>query len=61
MNYVDSYNLDGKICRLYKHLQIPHYQTIDTSRAAECKYFQIDQYLMDSTINTGLEAPYTIL
>jgi hypothetical protein len=60
MNYVDSYNLNEKICRLYKHLQITRYQTIDTSRAIECKYFQIDQQLMDSAINNGLEAPYTI-
>ena len=54
-NYVDSYNGTGKICRLYKHLQIPLYEDFDTARAKTCHYFTIDQKEMQSALKNGLK------
>lgn len=58
-NYVDSYS-DIKICRLYKHLQIPRYGKFDTARARTCRYFEIDQEEMLSALKNGLKEYYTI-
>ena len=59
-NYVDSYNGVGKICRLYKYLQIPQYETIDTARAKTCRCFVIDQEDMKSVLQNGLNKSTTI-
>ena len=42
-NYVTSYNNSGKICKLYKVLQIEKSYNFDTSRAKECQYFTFNQ------------------
>ena len=60
-NYVDSYNGLGKICRLYKHLQIPQYETLDTSRAKSCRCFMLDKEDMEQKLKNGAPAPYDIL
>ena len=59
-NYVDSYSGMGKICRLYKHLQIPRYENFDTARAKTCHYFAIDQKEMQSVLQNGLKEYHTI-
>ena len=60
-NYVDSYNGLGKICRLYKHLQIPQYETLDTSRAKSCRCFMLDKEDMEQKLKNGAPAHYDIL
>lgn len=60
-NYVESYYGMGRICRLYKYLQIPRDETFDTARAKTCRYFEIDQENMKSEIQKGLNVSYTIL
>lgn len=60
-NYVDSYNGMGKICRLYKRLQISRDDVFDTARAKSCPYFIIDQKEMKSVLEKGLSEDYTIL
>ena len=60
-NCVDSYSGVGKICRLYKHLQIPRDEDFDTARAKTCPRFEIDQEEMRSANWTGLGVPYIIL
>lgn len=59
-NYVDSYSGMGKICRLYKYLQIPRYESFDTARAKTCRYFAIEQEEMQSVIKNGLKECYTM-
>ena len=59
-NYVDSYSGMGKICRLYKHLQIPRYEDFDTARAKTCQYFAIDWKEMQSALKNRLKGNYTI-
>ncbi len=54
-NYVDSYNGIGKICRLYKYLQIPLYEDFDTARAKTCHYFAIDPKEKQSALKNGLK------
>lgn len=60
-NYVDSYNGLGKICRLYKHLQIPQYETLDTSRAKSCRCFMLNKEDMEQKLKNGVPASYDIL
>lgn len=60
-NYVDSYSGDGKICRLYKHLQIPRYEEFDTARAKTCNCFEIDQKEMQSVLQEGLKEYHTTI
>lgn len=60
MNYVERYIGGGKMCRLYRHLQIPLYEDLDTSRAKECNYFVIDKTKMQSVLQNGLQESYTI-
>ena len=60
-NSVECYNGMGKICRLYKYLQIPRDENFDTARAKTCRYFEIDQKNMESEIQKGLNASYTIV
>lgn len=60
-NYVDSYNGLGKICRLYRHLQIPPYETLDTSRAKTCRCFILDKDDMEQKLNGSVPASYDIL
>ena len=59
-NYVDNYSGIGKICRLYKHLQIPRYEDFDTARAKTCHHFAIDQKEMQSVLQNGLKEYNTI-
>lgn len=60
-NYVDSYSGMGKkICRLYKHLQIPRCEDFDTARAKTCRYFTIDQEEMKIILENGLKECYTM-
>lgn len=58
-NYVDSYSGIGKICRLYKHLQIPRYEEFDTARAKTCNCFEINQEEMRSVLQEGLKEYHT--
>ena len=58
-NYVDSYSGIGKICRLYKHLQIPRYDDFDTARAKTCNCFEIDQEEMQAVLKYGLKEYHT--
>jgi len=60
-NYVENYNGEGKICRLYKYLQIPQNKQFDTSRAKTCNRFAIDRDKMESVLEKGLSEEYTIL
>lgn len=60
-NYVDSYNGSGKICRLYKHLQIPLYEKLDTSRAKTCRGFILDKDDMEQKLNGSVPVSYDIL
>lgn len=60
-NYVDSYNDMGKICRLYKRLQISRFETFDTARAKTCNFFMIDQKEMKSVLENGIDENYTML
>lgn len=59
-NYVDSYNGDRKICRLYKHLQIPRYEIIDTARAKNCTCFKVDMLEMERILNCGVGEDFTM-
>lgn len=59
-NYVDSYSGMGKICRLYKYLQISRYELFDTARAKTCSCFAIDQEDMQSVLKNGLNENYTM-
>lgn len=59
-NYVDSYNGMGKICRLYKRLEISRYETFDTARAVNCSYFKINRQEMEAVLRNGLSYPFTI-
>lgn len=58
-NYVDSYSGIGKICRLYKYLQIPRYEDFDTARAKTCNCFEINQEEMQSVLQEGLNEYHT--
>ena len=60
-NYVDCYNGIGKICRMYKKLQISKIDKFDTARAKTCKYFNVDQEEMETVIKNGIDLDYTIL
>lgn len=60
-NYVDNYNGLGKMCRLYKHLQIPRYENIDTSRAKSCHCFTLNKEDMEQKLRSGSPAFYDIL
>jgi len=59
-NYVDSYSGMGKICRLYKYLQISRYELFDTARAKTCSCFAIEQEYMQSVLKNGLNENYTM-
>ena len=59
-NYVDNYSGMGKICRLYKHLQIPCDEEFDTARAKSCPCFATDQEGMRQAMKNGLNEPYTV-
>lgn len=60
-NYVDNYNGSGKICRYYKHLQIPKDENHDTSRAKSCQCFEIDKQDMERVLKRGLRCKFEIL
>ena len=57
-NYVDSYNGIGKICRLYKYLQIPKYEDFDTSRAKDCHCYTFNQEEHDQMMQDGCNVPF---
>lgn len=62
--YVNSYSGKGKICCLYKHLQISCDMKFDTTYARCCKYFTIDKEEMEVFLERGLSYynyDYTIL
>lgn len=58
-NYVDSYNNTGKLCRLYKRLQIPK-ENLDTAKAKDCPCFKFNEGEMDSVLGNSLSENYTI-
>lgn len=60
-NYVKSYYDSERICKLYKQLQIPRYEKMDTSRAKDCKYFLFNKEEMDECMNDGGNCECTIL
>lgn len=60
-NFVDKYNGLGKICRLYKYLQIPIDDYFNTVRARNCNCFIIYQKEMDDVLRNGLGKPFSIL
>ena len=60
-NFVDSYNGEDKICCLYKLLQIPKNERIDTSRAKTCHYFTINREEQILALTQGLNEEYMIL
>ena len=47
-HYVQSYNMIGHICRLYKTLNIP--KDVDTTQAKTCPKFTINQHEMNKQI-----------
>lgn len=59
-NYVDNYNGMGKLCRLYKHLQIDMTEKFDTSRAKNCPRFYVDQEDMNKQLSTYSNVPCDI-
>ena len=61
INYVDEYNSDKKICRLYKVLGISRNEYIDTARAKTCPSFKVDEDKMNFTLKSGIGTNYTIL
>lgn len=58
-NYVNSYYGAGRICRLYKYLQISLYEPFDTARAKICRHFIIDEKDMQSALKNGLKEFHT--
>ncbi len=60
-NYVPCYDGIGRICKMYKLLQIPKYEPHDTSRATTCKYFRLNEEEMENELNRGCRWPYTVL
>lgn len=59
-NYVESYNGMGRICRLYKYLQIPRDRDFDTSRAKDCNCFTLDKNEMEQELRNENGLEYTI-
>lgn len=57
-NCVDSYNGTGKICRLYKYLQIPQYEKFDMSRAKDCHCYIFNQEEHDQKMQNGCNVPF---
>ncbi|MGI6222281.1 MAG: competence protein CoiA family protein [Prevotella sp.] len=57
-NYVNSYSGMGKICRLYKLLQIPKYEDFDTARAKLCQYFIFNKEERDEQFAKGCNIPF---
>ena len=60
VNYVESYRGVGKICRLYKRLELSYWDEIDTERAKECRCFKINQQEMETILSKGLNEEYII-
>ena len=60
-NYVSSYNGDGYICCLYKHLGISRYEPFDTSRAKTCHRFDLNKEEMEEELRKGCRCKYSIL
>ncbi len=56
-NYVESYDHMGRICRLYKRLQMSRYD-FDRSKAKDCRYYSFNQEEYDRTMQTGCPIPY---
>lgn len=50
-NYVDDYYGMGKLCRLYKHLNIPRDVPHDNARAKECPSFVLDVNEMNECLH----------
>lgn len=59
--YVECYNGMGRICRLYKYLQIPRDCDFDTSRARNCKCFSINEYEMEMVLENESDIKYSFL
>lgn len=57
-HYVNKYSGDGKICRLYKQLQIPRDDSFDTARAKTCNCFEIDQEEMKRVLDDDSSDKY---
>lgn len=60
-NYVDNYNGNGKICRLYKSLQIPKTEKHDTARAKNCPQYSFNNEEYTRTKQAGFDGFYQIL
>ena len=56
-NYVESYNGTGKICRLYKFLQLPQDKNHDTSRAKTCPRYMFNQEEYEQVLNGQSHTP----
>lgn len=61
MNYVNNYNGTGKICKLYKYLQISKYEDFDTSRARTCRYFTLNQHERNQLMQIECKVPFDVL
>lgn len=57
-NYVNRYDGNGMICRLYKKLQIPRVEKFDSSRAKSCSCFSLDQTYMERIMKNGCDIVY---
>ena len=57
-HYVESYNGIGRICRLYKYLQISRDGNFDTSRAKACPRYAFNQEEHDKQLRNGIGTPF---
>lgn len=57
-NYVDRYYGAGKICKLYKRLNISIFEQFDTSRARNCHYFKLNQDEYEEAMKYGGNTPF---
>lgn len=60
-NYVERYDKNGNICRLYKYLGISRYEPFDTSRAKTCHRFDLNKEEMEEELRKGCRCKYLIL
>ena len=58
--YRESYD-GGRICILYKKIQIPKYEKFDTTRAKTCHKFFLNYEEMEKELKEGEKFKYTIL
>lgn len=56
-NCVNFYRIPGKICRLYRSLNIDQ-ENFDTTMAKTCQYFTFNQEEMEEVKEKGCDVPY---